>query len=243
MTTIMPLYPVNLKIKNRSCVVIGGGEVAARKIGPLLFCQAKVTVISPTVCNDVSDLAASGKVTWHRRRFRPGDLQGAFLVFAATDDREVQKLVIGEAVRENVLVNSADVPDVCTFQVPATVRQGDLLLAVSTGGASPALSASIRRRLTEEYGFEYRVLVDLFAAIRSAIIGDGGTPASHKHLFEKILNQDVLSCIRDRNWSALTKKLEVILPQTIDVSEVVGALSATEQSAEADSGDRKIKDG
>jgi precorrin-2 dehydrogenase len=238
----MPLYPVNLKIQNRLCLIIGGGEVAARKIEPLLACGAKVRVISPTVGDGIRNLAENGKIEWRRRGFRTGDLQGAFLVFAATDNSVVQKQVVEEARALDVLLNSVDIPEACSFQVPAMVRQGDLLLAVSTGGGSPALSAWIRKELAREYGVEYGLLVDLLASIRSEIVGDGGSPWSHKLVFEKILEMDVLSCLRDRDWPALQARLAPVLPERINVAELVANISAKEKAGN-EPGCKDLQDG
>ncbi len=238
----MPFYPINLKIQDRFCLIIGGGEVAARKIVPLLACGAHVKVISPTVCSSIQELAGNGKIEWEKREFRSGDLAGAFLVFAATNNCEVQREVIEEARSRDVLVNSADIPEACTFQVPATVRQGDLLLAVSTGGGSPALSAWIRKKLAGEYGFEYRLLVELLAAIRAEVVGDGGPPSSHKIVFEKILEMDVLSCLRDRDWQTLEVKLAETLPNTINVAGLVEYISLKEKPGDGFNGGKELYD-
>lgn len=239
----MPFYPINLKIQDRSCLIIGGGEVAARKIEQLLVCGADVKVISPTVCSSIRELADNGKIEWKKREFRPGDLAGAFLVFAATNNGEVQSEVIAEAHRLDLLVNSADLPDACTFQVPAAVRRGDLLLAVSTGGGSPALSAWIRKKLAGEYGSEYRLLVELLAAIRSEVVGDGGPPSSHKIVFEKILALDILSYLRDRDWRTLEVKLAETLPTTINVARLVEYISLKEKPGDGFNGRKELYDG
>jgi precorrin-2 dehydrogenase / sirohydrochlorin ferrochelatase len=221
----MPFYPVTLDIRKRLCLIIGGGEVAARKIEPLLACEAMIRVVSPTACPGVRELAEDGRIEWLPRGYREGDLQGAFLVFAATDNGDVQRLVTREAHERGILINNADNPEACTFQVPAAVRQGDLLLTVSTGGGSPALAAMIRKSLEQEYGPEYGLLVGLLASIRETIVGDGDSPWLHKLLFEQILREDVLSCIREKDWSALQAKLAAILPTTINVDELLADLA------------------
>ena len=152
------------------------------------------------------------------------------MVFAATNNLDVQKRVIAEALAEDALLNCADRPEDCTFQVPATVRQGALLLAVSTGGTSPALSAWIRKRLADEFGIEYGLLVDLFGAIRSQIVGDGASCWAHKQVFDRLLSVDMLSCLRDRDWPALHARLAPILPESINAAQLVAAISATQGS-------------
>jgi precorrin-2 dehydrogenase/sirohydrochlorin ferrochelatase len=223
----MPFYPVNLNIQKRFCLIVGGGEVAARKIEAVLACGARIRVISPVACARIRELAADGRIEWQQRVYSPGDLQGAFLVFATTDNSDVQQQVIGEAQERSILINSADNPEACTFQVPATVRQGDLLLAVSTGGGSPALAAWIRKRLEQEYGSDYGLLVRLFSSIRGTVVGDGGLPCLHQRLFEKILEMDVLSCISNEDWPTLQERLEGILPATINVAGLVADLAGS----------------
>jgi precorrin-2 dehydrogenase / sirohydrochlorin ferrochelatase len=226
MDNAMPLYPVNLNINNRLCMVIGGGEVASRKIESLLVCGARIRVVSPAVCPRVGGLAAEGKVEWQQRGYQRGDLRGAFLVFATTDNSDIQRQVMSEAQELDILINSADNPEECSFQVPATVRQGDLLLAVSTGGGSPALAALIRENLAREYGPEYGLLVGFLSSIRDVIVNDGDTPWSHKAFFEKLLELDILSCLRAKDWPTLQEKLAGILPGKVNVAELVTSLAS-----------------
>ena len=220
----MDLYPLNLNIANSICIIMGGGNVARRKVGELLRCGARVVIISPEVDPAILNMVNLGKVEWHARHYREGDLRGAFLVFAATDNREVQQLVAAEAKKHRILFNSVDDPGACSFQVPARVRRGDFLLTVSTGGGSPALAAMLRRQLAVEYGKEYRQLVDLFGRIRKIIITDGQTSASHKILFEKLLHLNILARIRGQEWAALERDLCSLLPDQINVRELIAAV-------------------
>jgi len=217
----MNLYPVNLNIAGRTCVIVGGGAVAIRKAGPLVDCGARVVLISPEAAPPLEKMAELGKLDWHARKYRQGDLQGAFLAFAATNDPRVQQIVAAEAKREGVLLNSADAPDGCSFQVPARVRRGNFLLTVSTGGGSPALAAKLRRELAEEYGEEYKQFVDLLAMIRQRVVADGQTSESHKILFEKLLQLNILARIRKENWSVLEEELMEVLPKDVDVKELI----------------------
>ncbi len=217
----MDLYPVNLNIKDATCIIIGGGEVARRKIGELLSCKAKVIVISPEVGPAILNLAQLGRIVWHARCYQRGDLRGAFLVFAATDNREVQQDVAAEAEENKLLFNSVDDPDACSFQVPARVRRGDFLLTVSTGGGSPALAARLRRQLAAEYGKEYQQLVDLLGQIRKIIVADGKTSDEHKILFEKLLHLNILDRIRKQQWSALEDDLREVLPNETNVKDLL----------------------
>ncbi|HWQ15885.1 MAG TPA: bifunctional precorrin-2 dehydrogenase/sirohydrochlorin ferrochelatase [Roseiflexaceae bacterium] len=161
-------YPLILTdLSERRCVVVGGGGVAERKVAGLLEAGAHPEVISPTLTVALACWRAEGRITHHARRYRPGDLTGAFLVFAATGDGAVNCAAAAEGTRAGALVNVADDPQAGTFHTVAAVRRGDLLLSVSTGGASPALAAHIRRELESQYGPEYERLLTLLRAVRT----------------------------------------------------------------------------
>lgn len=217
----MDLYPINLKIKDKICIVVGGGEVACRKIKELLLCGAKVTVISPEVNETIAQIADGEEIEWLARPYHRGDLQDAFLVFAATDNPEVQKHVGEEAEKEGLLFNCVDDPQACSFQVPAKVRRGDFMLTVSTGGGSPAFAAQLRRQLAQEYGREYQQFIDLLGRIRTRIVADGQSAESHKIIFEKLLQLNILAQIRRQDWSAVEQDLHSILPEEIDIKELL----------------------
>ncbi len=217
----MSLYPVNLDIRNQLCLVIGGGEVASRKVASLLFCGAVIRVVSPEACEKIVELARAGLLEWQQRRYLPGDLQKAKLVFAATDDLETQEQIVVEANGAEILVNVITSPDACTFQVPASFRRGGLLITVATGGGSPALAARIRKDLEVTYGPEYGLFVGMMADVRKKIVASSDAPDEHKRIFEKLLDDDILECIREQQWRELGSLLQEILPPAIDVSSLV----------------------
>ncbi len=170
--------PVNLLVRGRRVVVVGAGHVAARKIEPLLDLGAEVHVIAPAVGAEVRAWADKGRCSLAEREFAPGDLDGAWLAFTATDDSAVNAAVhaAGEAAR--VWVNSADDPANCSFTMMSVVRRSDLVVAVGTGGRSPALAAHLRRLLNEELGPEYEVLLDLLSEAREAWRASGRSSES-----------------------------------------------------------------
>lgn len=137
-------YPAYLNITGRRAVVIGGGEVAERKTAQLLASRAEVTLVSPNATPGLERLASEGRVRWIRRAYAPGDLAGAWLAVAATDDPAVQRSVHAEAESEKTLLNMVDVVDLCGFIAPSIVQRGPVTVAVSTGGASPALARKVR---------------------------------------------------------------------------------------------------
>jgi len=165
-------YPINLKLEDRPCVVIGGGNVALRKVRSLLACGGRVKVISPELCPGLRSLAGEGEVQWLRRGYRAGDLEGAFLVIAATDDEEMNARVASEAKERGVLLNVVDDPERCGFIVPATVQRGDLVITVSTSGKSPMLARKIREELERRFGPEYGPYVDFLGRVRELVVRD-----------------------------------------------------------------------
>lgn len=157
-------YPVFMDLEGRRCVVVGGGEVANRKARKLLQARAEVVVISPEIKPELESVA----VEVMRRPFEAGDLEGAFLAFAATDSREVNAAVAREAEEKGVPVNVADRPSEGSFAVPAVLRRGRMQVAVSTGGASPVLARSIKKELEGIFGPEWAGLVEELAVARKS---------------------------------------------------------------------------
>jgi precorrin-2 dehydrogenase/sirohydrochlorin ferrochelatase len=145
----MKYYPVNLNIKGRLCVVIGGGRVAERKVKNLLRCGGRVRVVSPDLTDLLSKWVSQGKMDYTRSEYRAGHLKGAFLVYAATSDRKVNAEIARDAAKRRLLVNVADSAKESTFILPAVVRKREISIAVSTNGLSPAKSVRIRDRIKE----------------------------------------------------------------------------------------------
>jgi precorrin-2 dehydrogenase/sirohydrochlorin ferrochelatase len=167
----MPVrYPVALERSGRRCVVTGGGREAEGKARALLEAEADVVVIAPRVSDGFGDLVRRGEIIHIPRRYRPGDLAGAFLVIAADSDRSVRAAVFAEAEAGRVLCNAVDDIEHCHFAVPSIVRRGELLMAISTGGRAPALAKRIRRRLGEQFGWQWEALVDVLGEVRAATL-------------------------------------------------------------------------
>jgi precorrin-2 dehydrogenase/sirohydrochlorin ferrochelatase len=143
----MSLFPIFLKLTARPCIVIGAGALAESKIQSLRAANASVTVIAPNANARIAEMAASGEITWHQRPYAEGDLAGNFLVVAATDVPEVNRAVFAEAEAAGILINAVDDPPFCDFYFPSVVRRGDLQIAISTAGASPALAQRLRKEI------------------------------------------------------------------------------------------------
>jgi len=160
-------YPIFLNIHQKKCIVVGGGEVARRKVGALLERGAIVQVIAPTLCSKLSSLAESKTISVLLRNYEPGDLKDALIVIAATTETETNKKVAMEAKRRGILVNVVDDREQSGFIVPSCLRRGDLTIAIATAGRSPALARKIRARLEKEFGKEYADLANLIGEVRS----------------------------------------------------------------------------
>ncbi len=205
------MYPLSLDICGKLCLVVGGGRVAARKARGLLAAGGRVRVVSPALHQAMEALLAQEGIEWQRKPFTAGDVEGAFLVFAATDKPEVQAAVLAAARSNNLLINVADNPDDCDFQVPAVLRRGELSISIATNGTTPAVAALVRRQLEAVIGEEYALLTALMGAVRGDILQQAFTDAEKKILFQKILRDDIVLWLRERQWTKVRQHLEEVI--------------------------------
>lgn len=168
-----PYYPIFLNVRGKKCLVVGGGEVALRKVQSLLERGASVEVVSPTLCPELSRMAGEGTIQALQRRYKAEDLQAALVAVAATDDAETNEGVAAEARRRGVLVNIVDDPQHSDFIVPSYLSRGDVIIAISTSGRSPALARKIRTKLEKDFGAEYAQLALLADEVRSELKRQG----------------------------------------------------------------------
>ena len=174
--TTSSYYPVFLDLTDRPCLVVGGGPVAEAKVEGLLAAGARVTVVSPTVTARLAGWAAEGWLLHLAREYRAGDVEGRRLALVATDDPAVTRAVVAEGRARSVWVNAADEPARCDFILPAVIRRGRLVVAVSTGGASPAAARAIREELEGYLTEEHAALVELAAEAREDLRRRGVSP-------------------------------------------------------------------
>ena len=195
--TTKKYYPAFVDIEGQPCLVVGGGAIAAEKAAALLDCGGAVTVISPDLTEELRGRADRGELRWIARRYEPGDVRGYRLAVCAAGDPEADEQVHGDAEAEGVLVNVVDVPALCRYIVPSVVRQGDLCIAVSTGGKSPALAKKIRGQLEGAYGSEYAVLLDLLGAYRPRMKARHPDDIETRaRLWTSLVESDLLDLIR-----------------------------------------------
>ncbi len=207
----MKYYPVNLDIRNRKCLVVGGGAVGTRKVMTLLDCGAKVTVVSTDVAEKLQELSDSDIIKLEKRPFQISDLDEMFLVIGATDNQEINKEIHSEAERLGILCNIADRPEDCNFILPAIVNRGDLIIAISTSGKSPAFAKKMRKDLEKKFGTEYAEFLKLMGEIRNKLLSEDHEPEAHKHLFEQLIKRDLVKMIKDRDIAAVNSLLFEIL--------------------------------
>jgi siroheme synthase-like protein len=183
-----PFYIACLRLTGRRCVVVGGGDIGLEKVEGLLACDATVRVIAPEVHPELERLAAEGSIAWDRREYETGDLEGALIAIAATDDTDINIRVYDDAEARAMLVNVVDVPPLCNFILPAIVRTGPLAVAISTAGASPALAKRMKREISELFGEAYADLAVLLNEVRGWAKGTLPTYQDRKVFFESIVN-------------------------------------------------------
>jgi len=204
------LYPVGLVLKGKRCVVVGGGQVAARKARSFVETGASVAVISPEICAELGSLEG---VETFRREFTGTDLDGTFLVVGATDSIEVNSQVAAEAERRGILVNIVDEPALCNFYVSATVNRGDLCIGISTGGTSPALAKKLREELELRYGAEYEVLTRLLGEYREKVRRSVNDTAKRAAILTRLAGAGLETVIRDSGEPAARRRIEEIISE------------------------------
>ena len=200
-----PFYVACLKLTDRRCVVVGGGDVGLEKVEGLLACDAQVVLIAPDGGARAQALAADGSIAWVRREYRPEDLEGTFMAIAATNDTDVNISVFADAERRAMLVNVVDVPPLCNFILPAIVRTGPLAIAISTAGASPALAKRMKGQIAAEYGEPYARLAVLLNEARGWAKATLPTYQDRKAFFEGIVNgePDPVALLREGDEQAV----------------------------------------
>jgi precorrin-2 dehydrogenase / sirohydrochlorin ferrochelatase len=196
----MKMFPLFLKLEGRRCLIVGAGAVAQSKIGALLDTGAELCVVAPEATAQVAAWVEVRKVEWRRRGFQPGDLEGMFLVVAATNSTRVHHEVFAEARRRGVLCNVVDVPELCDFYYPAVVQRGSLQIAISTSGESPALAQRLRKELEEQFGPEYGQWLEALGQSRERLQADQGLDAKarKRRLHEMVSREEFERFLRSR---------------------------------------------
>ncbi len=213
-----PFYIACLKLTGRRCLVVGGGEIGLEKVEGLLACDGQVVLIAPEAVPELEALAAEGSIQWEQREYAGiEDLEGTFIVIAATDDTDTNIRIFDDAEHRAMLVNIVDVPPLCNFILPAIVRTGPLAIAISTAGASPALAKRIKRQIAAEYGEPYARLAVLLNEARGWAKGTLPTYQDRKAFFEGIVNgdPDPIALLRDGDEAAVRELIRAAQSQAV----------------------------
>ena len=206
----MKTFPINLVLQDRLVVLIGAkGEIAGKP--PLLLeAGARVRVIAPSAAAEIAQLAADGRVEWLRRRYQPGDLAGAALVYAAVNDAQVHAQIWAEGAASGQLVNVVDVKEYCNFHSASFLRRGLLTIAIGTGGAAPALAVNIRKRFEQEFGPEYAAFLDYAQSLRPVLAQRVPTFRRRQRFWYTLVDSEALSLLaagRHADMVQLTERL------------------------------------
>ena len=217
----MAYYPVFIELKGRACLVIGGGREAQRKVEGLLAGEGTVTVISPTLTDDLRRMLGEGRITWIEREYREGDVEGYEVVMVATDDGKVNAQVSAEGKRRRVWVNAADDPPNCDFILPAVIRKGLITVAASTSGASPALARRLREELEAYLTDEMPALAELLKEVRIELRARKIHPDAE--VWQDAIDEDLRVLLAQRKYrQAKTRLLEALGAGEL-VPELVGS--------------------
>jgi precorrin-2 dehydrogenase/sirohydrochlorin ferrochelatase len=213
----MKYYPVNLDMTNKRCVVVGGGDIAERKVERLLECGAQVTVVSKSLTPVLKARKKAGQMDHIDRDYEDQALDGAFMVIGATNRNDVNERISKDAMTRGLLVNIVDDPDRCNFILPSLVQQGDLSIAISTGGKSPALAKKLRKELEKQYGPEYQTLLVIMGILRKRILAGDQRAADNKAVFEDLVHSDILQAIREKDRGRVNTIIRDLTGISMDV--------------------------
>lgn len=204
----MKYYPAFLNLTGKKAVVIGGGKVAERKIRSLIRAGASVTVISPVITNNINKLKDKGSLAHMRRRYRKGDLKDAFIAFACTSSAQTNTKIADDAEH---LVNVIDTPDEGNFIVPSNVKRGPLTIAISTEGASPAMSKAIRSELESLYDREFARYLKFLNTMRATALNEIKDKGKREKFLKSLGSEKILATLRNRGFDALSRNILISL--------------------------------
>lgn len=224
MTNKMPYYPILVDLEGKKVIVVGGGAIAERKVETLLTCGALVHVISLEVTPTLNRYAEEGKIKLLGHEFRENDLDGAFMMIAATDDPLMNRHVGEKAREKGLLTNVVDQPSDCDFIVPSILRRGDLLIAVSTSGKSPALAKKVRKELEKRFGSEYEFLLVLMGHLRKEILSRGLSQDDRRRIFHELVNSHILEAIGRKDWNEVATIVNKITQTQLSSEDVINYL-------------------
>jgi precorrin-2 dehydrogenase / sirohydrochlorin ferrochelatase len=230
----MGYIPLFMDVSGRPCAVLGDGDAAARRVRELLDAGASVTIVSARPCNSLTAIVAAGRVRHLARPYQPGDLRGCVLAYISDEDSAIARAAAAEARDLGIPVNVADTPDLCTFIAPSVVSRGGLRIAISTGGASPALARSLREQLEARFGPEYETLIEILAAARRFLQRTEAGASARARIMTQLVRSTLVDHLRSGDYAAadrvVTQSLGLGLSalgfDSAQLSDAVAAASA-----------------
>ncbi len=220
----MSYYPILLKLDNKMALVAGGGKVARRKVETLLEFGASVNVVARELVPELQKLVDDNIIRLVGDEFMDCHLDDTEVVIAATDDTALNHKIAETAQKRGLLVNAVDQPADCNFIVPSIMKRGELLIAISTSGRSPALAKAIREKLEGEFGVEYAIFVTLMRHLRKEILTKGLSQGENSDIFTRIVQSDILNAISHDDWEGVRSTLSEILPDNINIKDILNKL-------------------
>jgi precorrin-2 dehydrogenase/sirohydrochlorin ferrochelatase len=206
----MKYYPINLDIRNKNCLCVGGGAVGARKVSTLIRCGARTTAVSLEFTPAFKDLEKEG-VTLLKKNFNKDDLENMYLVIGATNNSKLNLEISRHAKNRGIPCNIADNLEASDFTLPSIVDRNDLLITISTNGKSPALAKKIKEHLEHEFGHEYADFLYIMGKIRKKLLSQNHAPDEHKNIFKKLISNELLNTIKDKDYVKANNLLHGIL--------------------------------
>ena len=213
----MSYYPIFLNLEGETALVFGGGSIAERKIVTLLEYNALIRIVSRKLTDNLKVLVEAKKVQHVGEDFSDKYLNNIFLVIVATDDRRLNRKISEHARERGLLVNVVDQPSDCNFIVPSIVKRGDLSIAISTSGKSPALAKKIRKELESQFGREYETFLVLMGRLRKEILSMGLSQEENSRIFHEIVNSNILSSMAKNDLEGIESTLSRILPSDLTI--------------------------
>jgi precorrin-2 dehydrogenase/sirohydrochlorin ferrochelatase len=217
----MLYYPIFLDMNNQKVLVVGGGTVAERKIQNLLRYGCQIYIVSPHLTPRLNQLVAEKKIYYLSHEAPGKALDEAFMVIAATDDPEINSQIASQAKERGLLINAVDQPGDCNFIMPSIVQRGDLQIAISTAGKSPALAKRIRKEMEVTFGPEYASLIELLGLLRIRLLAQENLSSENRVMFEKLVNSNLLELIKKANVHGVKNTLESILGEDFPVDDIL----------------------
>jgi precorrin-2 dehydrogenase/sirohydrochlorin ferrochelatase len=219
--TTMSYYPIFVDLKDQGVLVVGGGEVAERKIKNLLAYSCRIYIVSSHLTSQLKELVARDEVQLIDTESLDNLLDGVFMVIAATDDSQLNSRIASKAKERGILVNSVDQPRDCTFIMPSIVKHGDLQIAISTGGKSPAMAKKIRQELENTFGPEYASFIELLGLLRRELISKGKPSSDNKIIFQRLVESPLLELIKEGDIQAVRSSLSSIMGGDFPIEDIV----------------------